>query len=300
MFIFFLLLAGSLISVSATFEISLSSLPSYQNTTNFRLYYTYFSTDGNIAVVNLYVQKEGKDWRQTVDKNKTTVSGYFQLEGSDLYDNEGRYNFYATAVVGSQTVNSAAVTTILDMSAPSAPTEYGKERVNPTTYKLSWKNSFDEDFGKVYVYRSKETSFTADSGTRIGEAGGAKDEKMIYNDGSVEQNVEYFYALRAVDHAGNASGTVTDAPGTIVIVSVTKTPAVESLIDKKVKILPTEEDEDEESIEEGQISGGVSSEAGEVKGEREVFASKYKNWLITGGVGVILVAAYFVSKKRNK
>ena len=138
--------------VFATLNISLSNLPSFINRTNPRLYYTYLNTDGSPAVVNLYIQKDGKDYRQTQDKDKTAISGYFQLQNSDFYDGEGKYNFSATVVSGANSVTDTTETN-LDMSSPSAPTEYSKERINPTTYKISWKNPPNEDFEKVYIYR---------------------------------------------------------------------------------------------------------------------------------------------------
>jgi len=191
-------------------KLVLSDPPDYINKNDFRVYYTYLETEDKTATVNLFIQKEGKDWRQTVDKNKTQVSDYFQLEDSDIYDGEGRYNFYATATTADQSLNSQTVTTNFDISAPASPSDYGKERINSTTFRLSWKNPHDDDFARVYIYRSKDSSFNADNDTKIGEMGGGREEKMTFNDGSVQEGKDYYYMLRAVDHAGNGSGLVGD------------------------------------------------------------------------------------------
>jgi len=283
--------------------IVLNDLPAYENITNFRLSYTAIETDQLPIKVNLYIQKEGKDWRQTVAKDKTDFAGEFQLEGSDLYDNEGKYYFKAIVESTGRTLESNVTSATLDMSAPSAPTEFGKERVNASTFKLTWKNPFDEDFEKVYVYRSKEKSFTADSGTRIGDVGGAKEEKMTFNDGSVpEPDVEYYYALRALDYAGNASGIVTDAPGVVsggqvagastgTGGSTSSTGKVVLLPEEKGAVTPAEE------AGEGELGGGGATE-GEVKGES---TPKSKLPYVLGGLGIIIIVLvlYFLLRKKE-
>lgn len=306
-------LAAVVFSASPVFagklKLSLSELPEYKNNTNFRLYYTYFETEGKIATVNLFIQKDGKDWRQTSAKNKTAVSGYFQLEGLDIYDNAGKYNFYAEAKTADQTIKSVTVSTTLDDTAPNPPSEYGKERLNATTYKLSWKNPSDEDFAKVYIYRSKNTSFTADISTRISEAGGSKDEKMTFTDGSVEADVTYYYALRALDRAGNASGVVTDAPGTVTagqvagVSTVTGTTGTvgtvgSQAVEETVELLPETETPTPVETTEGQLGGGSSAEAeGEVQGTS---TADRRPWFIVGGSLILgLVALFFFLKRRK-
>lgn len=279
--------------------IYLNSLPSYKNSTNFSVSYTAIETDQLAVKVNLFIQKEGKDWRQTKAKDMTGYAGEFQIEGGDIYDNEGRYNFKAIAESGGRTLESNIVFTTLDMSPPSAPTEYGKERVNPTTYKLTWKNPYDSDFEKVYVYRSKEKSFTADSGTRIGEVGGAKDEKITFNDGAVpEPNIDYYYALRALDHAGNASGVVTDAPGTIVNQVLGTTSGQSSGTGGKgeVVLLPKEEEITDLTENEGEL-GGAGATEGDVKGEN---TPKSRSLYIFGGLGLLLIIGAFFKFRKSQ
>jgi len=299
-FIFTLALSLPKTVAAGILKLDLSDLPSYQNTTNFALYYTYMETDDKTATVNLYLQKEGKDWRQTVEKNKTEVNGIFQIQGSDIYDGEGRYFFSATAITEDQTVNSEVVTTVLDMSPPGAPSEYGKERINSTTYKLTWKNPGDGDYKRVFVYRSKETSFTADSSTKVAEVGGAPDEKMTFNDGSVEADVTYYYALRAIDQAGNISGVVTDAPGTVVVGAVEGAQTLGtggplgSTGESGVSLLPKE---GEESGEEGQLGGGISTEEGEVKGESDKKSPRLI--YILGGIGLFLILGFWYFRRQK-
>lgn len=298
-FLFFCVFASK--SAFASLTISLSGLPSFVNRTNIKLYYTYLNTNGSSATVNLYVQKDGKDYRQTQDKDKTTVSGFFQIAGSDIYDGEGKYNFYATVSSDSNSVTSATVSTTLDMSPPSTPTDLAIERLSLNSYKLTWKSSFDDDFEKVLIYRSEKTAFNADSGTKIGEAGGAKNEIMTFIDGSPLPNSSYFYAIRAVDHAGNISGIATNAPNTIVtvtgsvkgqnITSVPKSGNVLSLSEEKITPTVTEK--------QGEINGGVSKEGVSDGGKVDGFVSKNKKGLIAAAGGAVLVLAYIVYRRKK-
>jgi hypothetical protein len=306
---FFILLAVSASSSLAAFRLSLSQLPDYKNTDNFRIYYTYLETSGKNAIVNLYVQKEGKDWRQTKDHDKTAVSGYFQIEGADIFDGEGKYHFYAKAVIeGVEQESSATITTIVDRSAPSNVTDYRKERVSANDFKLYWKCPGDADVGKTYIYRSKETSFTADSTTRIQEIVCSPNESKITTVVG-EGDTKYYFALRAIDHAGNASGVVTDAPGEVIAGEVAGASTQDGtggpldgsqLAEGRVVKLPKEgsgEDESE-SGSDGELGGGISSEAGEVKGESEKKSSS-KFWLVGVGAGALLVLGYLSKRKRS-
>ncbi len=249
----------------------------------------------------LFIQKDGKDYRQTQDKDKTTVSGFFQIAGSDIYDGEGKYNFYATVSSDSNSVTSATISTNLDMSPPSTPTDLIIERLSPNSYKLTWKNSFDDDFEKVLIYRSETAPFVADSGTKIGETGGAKNEVMTFIDGSPLPDKSYFYAIRAIDHAGNISGIATNAPNTIItatgsvkgqnITSVPKSGNVLALSEEK--ITPTVAEK------QGEVNGGVSAENKNENGKVSTFVSKNKKGLIAAAGGTVLILAYIVYRRKK-
>lgn len=308
-FAFFLVRpAFALDTLGEKLAITLTGLPGYENTTDFKVYYTYFDTLGKTATVNLFIEKDGNGFRQTIERDKTAVSGYFQIQGSDIYDGQGKYNFYASAVTDSLTQNSDTISTTIDQNAPGNVTDYHKERVNATDYKLYWECPSDEDVEKTYIYRSKDTSFTADSGTRVQEVPCNKEESkttIVVGDA----NVDYYFALRAIDRAGNASGVVTDAPGTVIAGTVA---GVSTQIgatgttgtvgkEGKVQILPKEEGEElSPTPEEGQLGGGISSEAGAVQGAETGAVSRLPYFVIGGGILLVLVVAYYFLKNRNK
>ncbi len=311
------LIAGFLLAAptQAIFKLVLSPIPEYQKSANFRLYYTYIDTDDNEALVNLYVQKEGDGWRQTKDRNKTEVSDYFQIEDADIYAGEGKYNFYAQAKVGSLPAqNSATVSVIIDHTNPGKVSDYKKERVGETSYRLSWTNPANDDFYHVFLYRSKDESFTADEGTKIGEAGGAPEEKMSFENSGLEKNTNYYYALRAIDRAGNSSDLVTDAPGkvvagevTVITAAVTATPAPTGT---GGTVLGKEEKEKEEAAagtegaeegKEGTISaeGEATAPEGEVMGEAQSRALKDKLIIIIPAVVILIIVVFFFLRRRK-
>jgi len=299
-------------------KIALSDLPDYKTNTDFRLYYTYFETEKKQATVNLFIRKEGQDWHQIADSDKTAVSDYFQLQGSDFYDGGGKYNFYAAAVTSDQTLDSNIVSTTIDTTAPDTPSEYSKEKINNNTYRLKWKTPNNDDFSRTLVYRSKEQNFTADSGTLVAEVGGAKDTEVIWEDTGLEINREYYYALRAVNQAGNASGLVGDG-GTVTyeetIVEITPTPG--GVGAEEVAAIPVEKAKEKikevGATEEGQILGSeakeestpaeeaeeAEEETGEIVGETK--EKENRRILVFGLSGLIIlgIIGYFFYRRRS-
>jgi len=302
-FLFLSLFAARPATAQTTFRLVLSSLPEYERQTDFRVYYTYLDTAGRQATVNLFIQKDGGSWRQVVDHDKTTPSGYFQIGGTDLYNGEGKYHFYAHAVVEGEEYNSGTVSTVLDMTAPGQITDFRKERLNANDYKLFWKCPGDSDVARTYIYRSTETSFVADSGSRVQEINcSANESKETIVVG--EANKDYYFALRALDWAGNAGEIVTDAPGEVIAGAVlgASSSASKPVLSEKVEILPKEEPTGELTGEptEGILGGGISSEAGEVQGTA---TEKKTLWpWIFGGVSLSLLLAlgYLYSRRRKK
>jgi len=281
-------------------NIVLNDLPQYQKTTEFSVFYTVIETDQLPVKVNLYIQKDGKDWRQTVARDKTDYAGEFKIQGSDIYDGEGKYNFYATATTSEKSINSNTISTTLDMTPPGTVSDYHKERANANNFRLYFKCPSDSDFEKVYIYRSKETSFEANSDTKVAEIGCAPGEAKITEIGG-ETDVDYYFALRALDHAGNISGVVTDAPGTVIVGQVAGAAVLPTGTIKKEKVvlLPKEEPNaaPPEGTKEGELGGGISAEE-KVLGEKTPKTSKLP--YILGGAGILLILGFFLVKGRRK
>ena len=247
-------------------KVSISKLPEYENKNDFRIYYTYLETEGKTAKVNLFIQKEGKEWSLVEDRDKTAVSGYFQIQAPDIYDGEGKYNFTISASTDQKSFQSPTVSTILDKTSPGRVSGYGKSRIDHLNFHLIWTNPSDPDFARVYIYRSKEQIFTANSDSFISDVAGTPGESKSWDNGVPQENTMYFYAIRSVDKAGNLSDVITDAPGTVTIEQVKKISSANTGSSKseEVKILPKEKEEGKT----GELGGGISSDAGEIKNEK--------------------------------
>ena len=132
----------------------------------------------------------------------------------------------------------------------------------------------------------------------------------------MEKDTTYYYALRAIDRAGNSSDLVTDAPGkviagevTIITTAVTATPAPAGA---EETILGEEEKEKEvaggagEAVEEGK-EGTISAEGeatapeGEVMGEAQSRTLKDKLVIIVPiAIIIIAIIAFFFFRRKKK
>lgn len=247
----FLVFSFNNVLAAANLFVQITKLPEYKNTDNFKVSYTALQINGDSITAKFSYHKEGDSWKEFATVNGS--SNYAEVTGSQINGGDGKYYFKVEVTSGVDTVSDETSTTI-DRNAPDAPRDYGKERIADNAYRLTWKTPNNDDFSYVAVYRSKDQNFTADSGTLVVQVGGAKDTKITWEDHGLEINRDFFYALRAMDKAGNASGVVGDG-GTVTTVEVTPTPS--GLTVGQVKLLPKEKTESTG----GQILGGETDES---------------------------------------
>jgi hypothetical protein len=246
-----LLLGSSGVLAADKLFAQMTDLPEYKNTDTFKLSYTALQVNDQLVNAQFWYMKDGDVWRH-LGSAVTGTTGSVETNGS-YTGSDAKYFFKVEVTSDGETVIDETSTTI-DRSGPGAPSEYSKERINPTTYKISWKTPGDNDFSYVAIYRSTEQNFTADNGSLIAKISGSKDTKMSSNDGAVIDGKDYFYALRAVDKAGNASGVVGDG-GITTTVQVTPTPGGSTT--GNVNLLPKENT----GGSSGQILGGETESA---------------------------------------
>ncbi len=129
---------------------------------------------------------------------------------SDVIKDKGSYLFSVIATAGSDST-SDAVTVIYNNDSPGDPRNYSKNKISGCTYEIKFTSA--EDNGKtvkVEVYRSTDTSFTADNGSRVAEEWmGSNTDRTIHND-VPDCNKTYYYAVRAFSGSGAGSGLVGD------------------------------------------------------------------------------------------
>lgn len=145
---------------------------------------------------------------------------------SNIISAPGTYTFQVEAATDSEIVSDAA-TVEYKTDVPGNPADYSKERLSSCQYKLKCKGA--DDNGKtvsIEIYRSTDSSFTANSGSRIATIPASSNEEKEYIDSIPDCTKDFYYVIRAFDTAGNGSNLVGDS---IVHVTV-KTTTVTSTI----------------------------------------------------------------------
>lgn len=250
---------GPVFAISDSADIA--NLPEYTSTDNFEVSFSALSD--NEPTVKFYYKKDGESYAQFGPTYTDRYSGTVQITGTQIAE-QAKYYFKVEVSEGGETKSDETSTTY-DISGPSPVQNYRKEMIGGGHYRLFWKNPGDSDFSRVFIYRSTSTEFTADGSTKIAERGGSPDDDMIFDDVGLDTNKTYYYALRAVDKAGNASSIVAD-PEVIQTTTTTEEGEVDGGTQTagEVVILPQEE---------GQVLGETGDKEVQEVEEMEVMES---------------------------
>ncbi len=287
-FIVTLLFAATPVSAAV---LSIQQLPSYITTNNFKL-----SCTANGGTVQFSVSKNGGAFTDFGPSIDTGTSPCVVQVDSSVVNDQTTYTFS----VGGQTT-----TTFYDISGPSGVSNYYKERINDGLYRLHWRNPGDSDFDKVVIYRGDAAGFSADAGHEIARVSGGANSDMSYDDSfAPDATKTYYYAIRALDHAGNSSslvgdaGTIQGTPGPAVAGAST---GVGSRSSGRVTVLPKEEGQGE-VLPAATVSPAPTqtpaSEAGQSAGLLSSLSTKKKLVLGLGVLG-LLALGYYLYKKSS-
>ncbi|MEJ2441643.1 MAG: fibronectin type III domain-containing protein [Patescibacteria group bacterium] len=284
--------------------VTISDLPEYTRTNNFQLSYSALANNPSTITARFYVRKEGESYVQ-FGPTLTGASGEVQVTSSEV--DEQKKFYFKVEIVSSDGSATDETSVIYDISGPSPVQNYWKERIFPETYRLHWKNPGDDDFSRVFIYRGDEPDFSADGSHKIAEVGGAPDDEISWDNIGLTAGEEYYYALRAVDEAGNSSSLVGDGGGTVTEEAVVTEGEGETGSD--LVILPREQGTggevlgEEANGEDEDVSLGMEEEGGtfqeSLNGAVDTLTGSTvtKVVIVVFGVGVIL---YFISRRRKK
>jgi len=275
--------ASSALAITPT--ISIQKLPDYINFNHFDLSYAALTDDPASIVVDFYYNHEGGSYTYYASANG--ASGETAIPNSLLGVSNDEYCF---KVQIKSTSASDTTCTIFDQIAPSAPGNYSKDRVDPSRYVIKWTNPGDDDFSRVFIYRGDEPGFQADGSHKIGEVGGAPNADESFSDNGLDPNKDYYYALRAIDKAGNSSGLVGDQ-GTETI-TTTPTPAGTTTV-----VVPAGQEQGGQVLSEETSETATPSPtpAGGIQGAAGTVAQSIQNHLAAYIIGaVILVILGFI------
>ncbi len=145
-------------------------------------------------------------------------SGRCDLNLSPLNQN-GTYGFYAVAKTGLEEYISETINVDYSQGGPSTPVSYSKEELTSCIYRLKFKTADDGRTVKVEIFRSLETNFVADAGSRIAEVNVLPNTEMSFDDGRPDCNKTYYYVIRSKDASGNVSSLVGDSISNTTIVN---------------------------------------------------------------------------------
>jgi hypothetical protein len=286
-------------------EVSISELPSYLRTDNFKLGYTAISDDPGSITAQFYFKKDGGSY-QTVGPILSGPSGYVQITGTEVSE-QAKY-YFKVEVNGSVTDETSFT---YDVSGPDPVSNFKKESKGGGSYKLSWRNPTNGDFARVFIYQSPETSFSAEGSTQVADLTGGADSDMTW-EGTFDSSKDHYFAIRAVDKAGNGSGIVSDVPGTIETSSTSVLGSTQSGVSGKVTSLPKEDNGEvlsEKTTETPSITSGSDSGVGSDV-EKSIIQKLIQfakdrtkiTLLILAGLGLLgfVLYKYFTAKKDTK
>lgn len=232
---------------------------------------------------------------------------------SSIIPSEGTYEFKVEATAGSITETSPAVSVEYKSSAPGTPGNYGKQQQGSCQYKISFKTA--DDGGKtsrVEIYRSDQTSFTADSSTRVGTVFIGSNQDGSYTDTVPDCGKTYYYVIRAFDGAGNGSGVTGDSVTKVIITSTTTSqtssaptsggaiPVTSSTISGSGEILgETETTTDSGTVlgEDATSSPTITDDQTQTAGQNGLLRNISFKWVI---LVLLIVGGYLLYRKFKK
>ncbi len=283
--------ATPILAVSDT--VLMQDLPEYVTTDGFKLSYSALS---NSAVnAKFFVRKDGdSSWRQ-FGGTVSGYSGWVQVGGSEIYSGDGRY-YFKVEINGGTAIDET--NSLIDRGSPNPVSDYRKEKVAGGFYRLYWRTPDNDDFSRVFIYRSSDRNFTADGTTKVGEIGGSKNSNVTWENLGLDSSKDYYYAVRAVDKAGNASGLVAD-PETSTVVGL----AASTTSQEEVVLYPTEkiEDRGEQEKSDENVLGDANKTDKEESDKnivKKIVQFAKERTKITAGITIgIAIVLYFAYKK---
>lgn len=172
-------------------------------------------------------------------KNTNNGGSYTQFDGDKLLkaggDSEickvttglltsGSNKFKVEVAAGADSAVSQEVNVDYTPSSlgPWKPKSYGRNDVSDCSTEISFVTADDNGRTvRVEIYRSTETEFTLNDGTKVASIDVGSVQSKIYTDNVPDCAKSYYYALRAFDAANNASEHIGDSVITVVNTTTT-------------------------------------------------------------------------------
>jgi hypothetical protein len=212
---------------AADLDIRLEDQTSPTGQDNFKLSFTTLDILGRDVQVKCYKKAPTETDFVQFDGTKSLPggggSGACSVDQS-IVNQQGTYQFYTIAQAGADEQTSEVISVDYDTEAgPGTPVSYDKSK-SGCTYTISFKTADDEgETARVELYRSEDTDFPIDAGTRVASTDIGSNDTAEFEDTPGDCGKEYYYAIRAFDTAGNASGVVGDTIINVTTITTTTT-----------------------------------------------------------------------------
>lgn len=197
------------------------------NTNNFKIAYAAMDSEGRALTIRCY-KKGPSDGGFVMFGSAQAIkpggnSGFCNVDSSVVGESGKDYQFQASVQpAGGAEIFSQVVGTTFNNQTPGTPVNYSKELAG-CTYKIRFRTANDNGkTKKVEIYRSENTSFNVDGGTRVGEVSANSNEDKQFEN-TPDCGKKYYYVVRAFDEFGNGSGVTGDSEVTVTTSTTTST-----------------------------------------------------------------------------
>lgn len=197
---------------AGTLGVRLEIPKSPTNQYNFKLNFVALDINGNPVTVKCYKKSPVDTDFVQFDTDKSLKaggnSGYCTVDG--IMSAAGVYQF-KTVATSDITVESNIVSVDFRNVNPDTPNSYSKEKKDDCNYTIRFRTANDSGRTvRVALYRSDNTSFSADSGTQVESRDIGSDQAVEITNRIPVCGNTYYYSVRAFDVAGNGSGVIGD------------------------------------------------------------------------------------------
>lgn len=239
---------------------------------------------------------------------------------SSALSGSGDYEFRVIARADGDEKISNIVKTFYDGVGPSKPKYIEKDEVNSCRNKVTFRTANDGQTAYVEIYRSHHTrDIVANEDSRIKTITVGPNEKESFNDSLTSTGCgdNYYYAIRAFDSSGNASGVreeefekiieeevEVEVPGDVVETATggeagTAGTAAEEGRAGGEEIAGETTEEETLQIDEGVQTEEEAEEEAEVLGEQTENGNYWKDWRFWLAIIVLAIIGWQIYK-RNK
>lgn len=305
--IILLLFFGFVGSVTAgTLSVRVEDPKSPTNKKDFKISFSALDLSNKSIEVKCFVKRPSEGFVQ-YDFTKSLPAGGgngFCQVGANEINTVGTYQFYVVVKTTSETQTSPTISVSYDDVGPDTPISYTRQDDGGScTTKIFFRTASDNgETARVELYRSENTSFNADSGTKIASTNISSDQDGQFTVGLPDCNKKYYYAIRAYDNSDNGSGVIGDSvqvitqlQATIVPGGALSVPVGQSQVNGKKGQVLGDVDGGEE---EGEDLIEVDLDTSEFGKEEETTGFKYTKAL-TFGVPIFLIVLFFYLRKRK-